>query len=174
MNEMQIATNEIFNGKVVKLRVDKVSLADGRIAEREVITHNGGAGILAVKDGKVLFERQFRYAVNKEIIEIPAGKRDGSENFYNTAARELEEETGLIPLNLQKIGEIYPSPAYTSEVINVFYADEFENGHTHFDETEDLSCFWLDITSALDLVKNGEITDAKTIFALQWYALNKT
>ncbi len=171
--EKCLSTEKIYDGKVVKLRVDKVSLDDGRTAEREVITHCGGAGVLVVKNGKVLLERQFRYAVNEEIIEIPAGKRDEGESFYDTAKRELEEETGLIPLNLQKIGEIYPSPAYTSEVIGVFFADEFKNGHVHFDDTEDLSCFWTDISSAFEMVKRGEITDAKTVVALGWYALNK-
>lgn len=171
--EKCLSTEKIYDGKVVKLRVDKVSLDDGRIAEREVITHGGGAGVLAVKDGKVLLERQFRYAVGREIIEIPAGKRDEGESFYDTAKRELEEETGLIPLDLKKIGEFYPTPAYTSEVIGVFFADEFKNGKVHFDDTEDLSCFWIDVKTALEMVKNGEITDAKTVIALGWYALNK-
>ena len=168
MTETQISTEKIYDGKVVKLRVDEVSLADGRKAGREVVTHCGGAGVLALKDGKVLLERQYRYAVGRELIEIPAGKRDEGETLEQTAIRELEEETGLIPLKLRKICETYPSPAYTSELIGVFFADEFKPGKVHLDETEDLSCFWIEAEEAFDMVESGEIRDAKTIIALQW------
>ena len=86
--EKQITTKEIFNGKVLKIRLDEVELDDGRKGEREVVHHPGGAAILVVKDGKVLLERQYRYAVGKEVIEIPAGKRDKGEDFLQTATEE--------------------------------------------------------------------------------------
>ena len=107
------------------------------------------------------------------IWEIPAGKRDKGEDFETTAKREFEEETGLIASSLKKIAYIYPSPGYTNEVIGIFYAEGLSNGKTHFDDTEDLSCFWIDVKTALEMVKSGEITDAKTVIALGWYALNK-
>ena len=108
MSETKISTESIYDGVVVKLRRDKVVTARGVETYREIVSHCGGACVLAIKDGKVLLEKQFRYAYGKEIYEIPAGKRDSGEDFEITARRELEEETGLIPLNLKKIGYACP------------------------------------------------------------------
>ena len=169
MSEKMISSQGIYDGVVVKLRRDKIVTERGVEGYREIISHGGGACILAVKDGEVLLEKQFRYAYGEDIYEIPAGKRDKGEDFYLTAKRELEEETGLIPLNLKKITEIYPSPGYTDEVIAVFYADEFEKGNIHFDDTEDLTSEWVDIDVALKMVEDGRIKDGKTVIALLWY-----
>ena len=169
MSEKMISSEKIFDGVVVKLRKDKIVTARGVETYREIVSHCGGACVLAVKDGKILLEKQFRYAYGKEIFELPAGKRDSGEDFYLTAKRELEEETGLIPLNLKKITEIYPTPGYTDEVIAIFYADEFKEGKLHFDETEDLTSEWVDINEVFKMVDEGEILDAKTLVALLWY-----
>ena len=169
MSETKISTESIYDGVVVKLRRDKVVTARGVETYREIISHCGGACVLAVRDGKILLEKQFRYAYGKEIYEIPAGKRDSGEDFEVTAKRELEEETGLIPLNLRKITEFYPTPAYTDEVIGVFYADEFKDGQLHFDDTEDLTSEWVEIEKVYKMMEEGEIVDAKTLIALLWY-----
>ena len=168
MSEKMISSEKIYDGVVVKLRKDKVVTARGIETYREIISHCGGACVLAVKDGKVLLEKQFRYAYGKEIYEIPAGKRDSGEDFFLTAKRELEEETGLIPLNLKKITEIYPTPGYTDEVIGIFYADQFEEGRLHFDDTEDLTSEWVDLDVVYKMVDEGIIQDAKTLIALLW------
>ena len=169
MSEKTLSSEKIYDGVVVKLRKDKVVTKNGVQTYREIISHGGGACILAVKDGKVLLEKQFRYAYGEEIYEIPAGKRDKGEDFFVTAKRELEEETGLIPLNLKKITEMYPTPGYTDEVIAIFYADEFENGKLHFDDTEFLTSEWVDIDLAYKMIEDGVIKDSKTIVALLWY-----
>lgn len=169
MIEKKLSTEKIYDGVVVKLRKDKIVLENGVETYREIISHGGGACILAVKDGKILLEKQFRYAYGEEIYEIPAGKRDLGEDFYLTAKRELEEETGLIPLNLKKITEIYPTPGYTDEVIAIFYADEFEKGEVHFDETEFLTSEWVEQEKVFKMIENGEIKDGKTLIALLWY-----
>lgn len=169
MIEKKLSTEKIYDGVVVKLRKDKIVLENGVETYREIISHGGGACILAVKDGKILLEKQFRYAYGEEIYEIPAGKRDLGEDFYLTAKRELEEETGLIPLNLKKITEIYPTPGYTDEVIAIFYADEFEKGEVHFDETEFLTSEWVEQEEVFKMIENGEIKDGKTLIALLWY-----
>lgn len=171
--EKQISSKKIFDGTVLKVNFDIVELDDGRRGEREVVHHPGGAAILVVNGGKVLLERQYRYAVGKETIEIPAGKRDAGEDFIDTARRELEEEAGLKATKLEKLCEIIPSPGYTDEVIGIFYADEFENGQTHFDETEELITFWVDLGEAYDMIVRGEITDAKTLVALLKYSATK-
>ena len=169
MSEKKISSQSIYDGVVVKLRKDKVLTARGVETYREVVSHCGGACVLAVKDGKVLLEKQFRYAYGEEIYELPAGKRDDGEDFYFTAKRELEEETGLIPLNLKKITEFYPTPGYTNEVIGVFFADEFEKGQIHFDDTEDLTSEWVDLEKAFKMIEDGKIKDGKTLVALLWY-----
>lgn len=169
MSEKKISSEKIFDGVVVKLRRDKVLTERGVETYREIVSHCGGACVLAVKDDKILLEKQFRYAYGKDIYEIPAGKRDSGEDFAVTAKRELEEETGLIPLNLKKITEIYPTPGYTDEIIGIFYADEFEEGNLHFDETEDLTSEWVDIEKVYKMMEDGEIVDAKTLIALLWY-----
>ena len=167
--EKKINSEKIFDGRVIKVSRDEVALDNGKSSVREVVKHSGGACVLAVKDGKVLLERQYRYAVGAELIEIPAGKRDEGEDLLATAKRELEEETGLIPLNLRKIYEIYPSPGYTNETIGIFFADEFNQSVTHFDEDESLTSFWVEISTAVEWLKTGKITDAKTVIALLWY-----
>ncbi len=169
MSEKKISSEKIYDGVVVKLRKDKIITQRGVESYREVISHGGGACVLAVKDGKVLLEKQFRYAYGEEIYELPAGKRDKGEDFFLTARRELEEETGLIPLNLKKITEIYPTPGYTDEVIGIFYADEFEKGEIHFDDTEDLTSEWVDLNEVYKMIESGEIKDSKTLIALLWY-----
>ena len=167
--EKKISSQSIYDGVVVKLRKDKIVTEQGVETYREIVSHGGGACILAVKDGKVLLVKQYRYAYGEDLYELPAGKRDDGEDFCVTARRELEEETGLIPLNLKKMTEIYPTPGYTNEVIGIFYADEFENGNQHFDETEDLTCEWFDLSDVLKMIENGEIKDSKTLIAILWY-----
>ena len=169
MSEKKISTEKIYDGVVVKLRRDKVVTARGVETYREIVSHCGGACVLAVKDGKILLEKQFRYAYGKDIYELPAGKRDSGEDFEVTARRELEEETGLIPLNLKKITEIYPTPGYTDEIIGIFHADEFEEGKLHFDDTEDLTSEWVQLSEVYKMMERGEIVDAKTLVALLWY-----
>ena len=103
------------------------------------------------------------------IWEIPAGKRDKGEDYETTAKREFEEETGLIASSLKKIAYIYPSPGYTNEVIGIFYAEGLSNGKTHFDDTEDVECNWVDLKKAYEMIESGEIKDSKTLIALLWY-----
>lgn len=169
MIEKKKNSREIYNIKWMNIREDEVEAKGGKTASRIVISHCGGAAVLAVKDGKILLERQFRYPLGKEIWEIPAGKRDEGESFFDTAKRELEEETGLIPLNLTKITEIFPSPGYTDEIIGIFFADKFEDGKLCFDDTEDLSSEWVDVKKVFKMIDGGEIADGKSLVALLWY-----
>lgn len=173
MNEKEISTKKIYDGKVVKLRLDDVITDKGIPAKREVVSHNGGSSVLAVKDGKILLEKQFRYPYNEVLWEIPAGKRDGDEEFIETAKRELEEETGYIPLNLKEVFKVYPTPGYSDEIIGIFYADEFKKGNIHFDETEDISSFFLEPDEVYSMIEKGEIKDGKTLIALLWYFSRK-
>lgn len=169
MKERCISSNRIFDGKVIGLRVDEIEREDGKRASREVVSHRGGAAVLVVSDGKALMERQFRYPYGEEVFEIPAGKRDEGEDLRDTARRELEEETGLVPKSLKEILRIYPSPGYTDEVIAIYLADEFTAGTVHFDDTEDLTTEWVDLTELYAMAERGEIHDSKTLCAILYY-----
>ena len=173
MSERLLNTEKIYSGRVISLRKDEILTDKGVKAVREVVSHGGGAAILAVKEGKIMMERQFRYPYGETIWEIPAGKRDVGEDFIVTAKRELEEETGLIPLNLKEIFKIYPTPGYTNEVIGIFYADEFATGKVHLDEGEELTSRFIPEDEVFALLERGEIKDGKTLIALLWYKNKK-
>ena len=164
--------NYIYNGKIINVRCDEVLLSNGKETNREIVEHNGGSSVLCVKEGKILFVEQFRYAYGKTVIEIPAGKLEKGEDSRVTAVRELEEEAGIKAKKIEKIFEIYPTPGYTNEIIHVYYVEEFEEGTNHLDEGEFLNVKWIDKDEVKKMLESGEIKDAKTIIALQYYFLN--
>ena len=164
--EKTINKNTIYQGKILNLRKDEVSLCNGVKSIREIVEHSGGSCVLCEKDGKILFVKQYRYAYQKELLEIPAGKKNPNESAEQTAIRELREETGLLAKNIKLLYEVYPSPGYTNEVIKIFYANQFEQGETCLDEDEFLSCEWIEKDKVKTMLKNGEFKDAKTLIAL--------
>lgn len=166
--EEKIESQIIYEGKILKLQVDKVRLPDGRVSSRECVRHNGGAAVLLVRDSEILLVRQFRYLYGKEIYEIPAGKLDGSEQPEKGAARELEEETGY-KAELVPFLKIYPTPGYTDEIIHVFFAKSFEFVGARPDEGEFISYEFIPVTRVVGMIENGEICDAKTVAAVYKY-----
>jgi len=164
--ETTISSEYIYKGKVINLKKDKVKLPFNKEGVREIIEHNGGSAILCVNESKVLLVRQFRYAFNQSIYEIPAGKINSGENPLDTAFRELEEECGIKAKKMQFIYQLYPSPGYTKEIIYLYKAEDIEKSATHFDEDEFIESFWVDIDKAKEMVKKGEIVDAKTVIAI--------
>lgn len=159
---------EIYKGKVVDLFVDELEI-DGAKVRREVVRHRGGAAILAEKDGRFAFVRQYRHPMGEEIWEIPAGTRDENEPPETTALRELEEECGLVAKNLRLIGRFAVSPGYTDEILYIYFADEFDRGTVHLDDDEFLSFSWIEKEKAFEMAESGEIYDGKTLFALYKY-----
>ncbi len=166
LEEKQKNSQKIYDGKILSLRKDEVVLPNGGTSFREIISHSGGSAILCVNNDKVLLVKQFRYAYNSAIWEIPAGKLNANEDPMETARRELEEECGVIAGKLELMSTVYPSPGYTDEIIRIYRAYDLKQGKTNFDEDENLVSSWIDITKAFDMLKNGEIKDAKTIIAL--------
>ena len=166
--ETKIETKEIYNGKVVKLRVDKIAI-EGKddISYREVIHHNGGcSALIKTKDDKIIFVHQFRYAYNDFTLELPAGKCEIGEKPIETIAREVSEEVGIIPLHIEEMGYMYPSPGYTDEVIHLFYIDEYQECSTHFDDDEDLDRYEYNYDEVMEMINNGKIVDAKTLILI--------
>ena len=165
-NEKTVGKTTLYSGKILNLRRDDVILPDGNKAIREVVEHSGGSAILCELDGKVLLVKQFRYPYGECIWEIPAGKRNPNELPEVTAIRELEEEGGVIAGRVEKIFEVYPSPAYTEEVIHIFKALNVKKGKVHLDEDEFLTAKWFTLDEIKQMLKKGEIKDAKTLIAI--------
>lgn len=167
LKETKKSSQLIFDGVILHVYKDTVTLPNGEAATREVIRHNGAAAIVPInKKGEVLIERQFRYPFDCVMTEIPAGKLDKGENPEEGARRELMEETGLVNAVLTPIGTLYPSVAYVDEVIYMFVATGFKQGENHLDEDEFLETQWVHIDTLCDMVMNGEIPDSKTQTAI--------
>ena len=166
--EVKVDGTVIYEGKILTLERDTVLLPDGKNAKREIVRHSGGAAVLFVKDGEVLLVRQFRYAYNKEMYEIPAGLVNDGEEPIAAAARELEEETGY-KAELSHLVDIYPSPGYTDEIIHVYLAESFNLSRQRLDEGEFLNVEFIPLDIVLRKIENSEICDAKTVVAIYKY-----
>ncbi len=156
----------VYKGKILNLRVDDALLPNGKTAKREVVEHSGGSAILCEKDDKILLVKQFRYPYGEEIWEIPAGKVNLGEDPETTAIRELEEEGGIKATKVVKLFDVYPTPAYDTEIIRIYKAEEFEEGKVNLDEDEFLSSAWISKDDLKKMIRSGEIKDAKTLIAL--------
>ena len=174
LREVCISREKPYEGRLLKLRKDKVNLANGRTSTREWIEHPGACAIVCVdKDDNILLERQYRYPLGKTIIEIPAGKLDSQlEDRKQCAIRELQEETGLISKDMTYLGQTALAVAYTSEVIYIYYTTNCEQGETNFDDNEILTTFKVPFDKALEMCNNGEIIDSKTIIGINLYNNN--
>jgi len=169
--ERTLKANTLYSGKIISLNVDDVALPDGRSAKREYVRHSGGAAILAVDgEGYVYLARQYRYACREVVVEIPAGKLEKGESAATAAARELEEEIGIIADEIVPYGVLYPTPGYTDELLHIFLAKGLKNGIKHLDDEEFLNAERLPFAEALRMVLRGEIKDAKTCYAVLRYA----
>lgn len=162
----------IGHGSLVELEELGVRSGGGAEFRRDVVRHPGGVGILAIDSGQVWLIRQYRVAVGGEIDEIPAGTLDGADPDPETAARrELLEELGAIAGRFSHLATVAPSPGYTSEVIEIFLAEDLEFGERSPDgeEEQHATVFSVPVAEALDSIDRGELTDAKTLVALlQW------
>ena len=164
MKEKTLAQKYLYNGKIVKLREDKAVTSEGCEVERTVVEHPGGVGIaLEDEDGRFFFVTQWRYAQGRTTLEYPAGKREKGENDLDVAKREIAEETGYLGKDWFYLGTIYPTPAYDTETIGMYYArkDRFVGQHLDADEFINISKLTLD--EITDKILNGEVHDAKTI-----------
>jgi ADP-ribose pyrophosphatase len=171
--ETCISTKLAYNGDFMKVSKDQALMPDGSISSREYIRHPGAVAILALLDnGKLIMERQFRYAPQREFIEIPAGKIDPGEDILLTAQRELLEETGYVASEWTHLTTAWPCIGYSDERLEYFLARGLTHQGRQLDEGEFLEVFELDIDEAIDWVRQGKINDSKTIVGFYW--LEKT
>ena len=167
--ETRLSTEQVYDGRLLKVHADVVRLPDGREGVREHIAHPGAVVMLATLDnGKLLFERQFRYAVGQVFLELPAGKIDAGEPPLDTARRELREETGYKARHWRYLGVMHPCIGYSNERIEIFLAHGLSFIGAAHDPGEFLEVIELSLSDALLAVRDGDITDAKTITALLW------
>jgi ADP-ribose pyrophosphatase len=159
----------VYDGQLLKVRRDLVRLPDGQQGEREYISHPGAVAVVPLfDDGSVLLERQFRYPHRREFIEIPAGKLEPNEAHAETAKRELLEETGYSAAQWKYLGVIHTAIAYTDEAIHLYVARKLSKSERKLDQGEFLETLVRPYDEALRMVRDGEITDSKSVAALLW------
>lgn len=165
--EKTVSSERVFDGNILKVKIDKVLMPDNTLAPRELVEHPGGVGIVAVNEkDEVVLVKQYRKPIEKAIYEIPAGKLDAGESHRECGIRELSEETGLTADNFEYLGFIYPSPGFTDEVTHVYYATGLKQGETHTDDDEYLDVERIPLEKVYKMVMNNEINDAKSVFGI--------
>ncbi|WMJ81873.1 NUDIX hydrolase [Clostridium sp. MB40-C1] len=155
-----------FKGKIITLDIKTVELPNGKISEREIVKHPGGVAILAYKtDDTIILVEQFRSPIEKNLLEIPAGKLEKGEDIETCCRRELEEETGYKAGRITFLGKIVTSPGFCDECIYIFKAEDLYEGQIGGDEDEFINLYEVEVEKVKDMIKKGEIIDAKTISA---------
>lgn len=169
LTERFIAGERVYDGNLLKVHRDRVRLPDGREGFREYIRHPGACAIVALfSDGSVLLERQFRYPNARVFIEIPAGKLEPGEPHLETAKRELLEETGYVAAEWSRIAVMNTAIAYTDETIELYLARRLEKRVAQLDEGEFLETLVVPFGEAIEMIRDGRITDVKTVIGLLW------
>ena len=171
LDEKTVKSETVYEGRVISLIKDTVTLPNGDTATREVVTHRGGVGVIAEdENGNILFVKQFRYPYKEVVLEIPAGKRDSlDEDPLECGKRELKEETGATAKNFYSLGSLYPTPGYCGEIIWLFAAKGLEFGNQHLDSDEFLNVEKIPLEKAVEMVLEDKIKDSKTQIAILKY-----
>lgn len=164
LEEKPVSSENIFDGKVLHVRFDNITLPNGKPATREYCHHNGAVCVIPLTDEReVICVRQYRYPFHEDLLEIPAGKLDSpDENPDDAVRRELREETGATAARFTYLGKYYPSPAILDECIYMYMAEGLTFGDTEFDEDEFIESVKVPLDSLVDMVLDGKIRDGKT------------
>jgi ADP-ribose pyrophosphatase len=172
----QLGTRRIHTGKVVNLDIDRVRFPDGSEGEIEIIRHSGASAVVPFlsdpkdEDPQILLLRQYRYAADQVLYEVPAGRLNPGEDPAVCARRELMEETGCRAAEVEHLYTMYTTPGFTDEVIHVYMATGLERGATEHESDEFITVETVTLSRALELIKEGEIKDAKTALSILYAA----
>ena len=170
MTELQaevLERRQIYDGRVVKLGVERVRLPNGRTTELEIIRHQGAAAVVPIdQSGHVYLVRQYRHAPGKWILEVPAGKLEPGESPEECVRREVEEEVGMKAGKLDSLGPIWTTPGFTDEKIWLYLATDLSPGLQALEDDEALEIQRMPLARAIALVDRGEISDSKSVIAL--------
>ena len=164
---MLLSTRQIYNGQVVKLRDDTVRIPDGGETTREIVEHSDCIAIIAIDDNdNVLLGSQFRQAIDRELLEIPAGGIEADEDPLAAMRRELREETGFLPRKVERLGGFYSAPGYCSEYLHLYLATNLTHSPLYAEDTEGISLVRIPISEIPSLIAAEKIIDAKSIAGL--------
>jgi ADP-ribose pyrophosphatase len=167
-----LSSRVVFQGRVFRVVSDNVEEPDGVKARREIIRHPGSVVVLAVDDigstPRVLLERQYRYAANARLWELPAGRVDPGESSLTAAKRELLEETGFTAGKWQRALSFYASPGFLDEVMHVFLARELVKGTAQPEEDERIQVRFFPLAQVIKMALSGKVPDAKTLASIFW------
>lgn len=164
--EKTLESQRIYEGAIINLRRDKVTVQNGT-SYREIVEHNGGAVLAALTaEGKLVMVRQFRKPAERVMLEVPAGKIDVGETPMQAAVRELKEETGYTAGNVKHLLSFYPSVGYSQEQLHLYLCTDLTAGETCFDENEAIDIEEMEVELLFNMVQSGQIQDAKTVIAI--------
>lgn len=167
LTEKTLESKRIFEGRIVNLRVDTVELPNGKTSTREIVEHPGAVAIVPMLDHEtVVLIRQYRQAVGGVILEIPAGTLNKGEDPFDCARRELQEEIGYHPKKLTKMFHSYLAPGYSTEMLHTFLAEDLEKVGVNRDSDEFMEVVTVHLRDAVEMIRSGEIIDAKSICGL--------
>lgn len=167
LSEKTLSSKSVFDGKILHIKLDEIELPDGKKSKREVVNHPGGVAVAALDcDNNLFFVRQFRYPYKEVVLELPAGKLEKGSTPLENGKRELLEETGAIGYSYISLGQVYPSPGYTSEVIHLYACRVQNEGESKPDDGEFLNVEKIPLDKAVEMVLNNIIPDAKTQIAV--------
>jgi len=172
----KVSSRRVYTGRIIDLDIDTVRFPDGSIGELEMIRHPGASAVVPFlseptgEDPQVLLIRQYRYATNSYLYEVPAGRLEPGETPEDCARRELEEETGCRAQRIEALTSIYTTPGFTDEKIHLFAGYGLTTGQVQRDADEFLEVKTMPLTEALAMISRGEIVDGKTIVALLFVA----
>ncbi len=167
--EHKIGSEELLKGRLLHAFRDTVRLPDGKTATREYVVHPGAVMVVPLlDDGRVVLERQYRYPVQRVMIEFPAGKLDPGEDTLACAQRELREETGYSAAEWARAGVLHPVISYSTEFIEIWFARGLSLGARQLDAGEFLEVFAATPAELLQWCRDGRVTDAKTLTAALW------
>ena len=167
MPERVLSSQQIYSGRAVKLRVDTIEKPDGRKTMREIVEHADCVAVVALDEkNNVVMVKQFREAVGKTLLEIPAGGIDAGEEPVDSVRRELQEEIGLLPNKIERIGGFYSTPGYCTEYLYLYLATDLRPSRLEAEDTESIEIVKIPLAKIPALIVSGEICDAKSIAGL--------
>ena len=168
--EKTLSSKIVFEGRAVKLRVDTIQMPDGRRTTREIVEHGACIAVVAIdRDNNILLVSQYREAVGKELLEIPAGGVDPGEAVETAVKREMQEETGYLPQKLEKLGGYYLAPGYSTEFLHLYAASDLVPGRLVAEDTEGINVVKVPVSRIRNLLRSSKICDGKSIAGLYMF-----
>lgn len=167
LTEKTLSSTSVFDGRILHITLDEIELPNGKRSKREVVNHPGGVTVAALDDeNNLYFVKQFRYPYKEVVLELPAGKLEKGSTPLENGKRELMEETGAEGYSYMSLGQLYPSPGYTNEIIHLYVCRVKSEGESRPDDGEFLNVEKIPLDKAVEMVLNNQIPDAKTQVAV--------